>query len=346
MRWYSDRGMDEQLQEESDRLARSWMQHDEIMLSRYLVAGVEDPRINVQSILTRHFLLNALFSTRFEKLMEQELRFALVMNWLRRVTEEVASVEDSRAIRHALATGADQADGWVIPRYIAAIAQTLPAQADGQLVPDYLLPVLDQNPESAALRLDEHILNTFERLWAAALAGEPPRRVSVLEPACGSANDYRFLHAYGLAPLIEYTGLDLCPKNVANAQRMFPSGHFKLGNVFALKWPDAHFEFCVVHDLFEHLSVPGLERALAELCRVTRQGLSIGFFNLHEAEEHVIRPTEEYHWNMLSVPKLRDGLQHHGFQVRIIHVDTFLKWRFGCDQTHNKNAYTFFAERS
>ena len=44
------------LQEESDKLARSWMQHDAGMLRDYLVAGVEDPRLNVQSVLSRHFL--------------------------------------------------------------------------------------------------------------------------------------------------------------------------------------------------------------------------------------------------------------------------------------------------
>src|SRR6266702_7644186 len=30
--------------------------------------------------------------------------------------------------------------------------------------------------------------------------------LSVLEPACGSANDYRFLHACGIAQLVDYAG--------------------------------------------------------------------------------------------------------------------------------------------
>ncbi len=63
------------LQEESDKLARSWMQHDAAWLRDYLVAGVEDPRVNLQSVLSRHFLMHALTGERFSALMEQE--FAL-----------------------------------------------------------------------------------------------------------------------------------------------------------------------------------------------------------------------------------------------------------------------------
>ena len=43
---------------------------------------VQELRINVQSIITRHFLLTHLFPCRFTALMEQEPRFALVINWL------------------------------------------------------------------------------------------------------------------------------------------------------------------------------------------------------------------------------------------------------------------------
>ena len=76
------------LQAESDKLARSWMQHDAGMLRDYLVGGVEDPRLNVQSVLSRHFLTHALTGERFAALMEQELRFAAAMKaptiWRRR----------------------------------------------------------------------------------------------------------------------------------------------------------------------------------------------------------------------------------------------------------------------
>ncbi len=322
------------------------MRHDERMLNSYLVSSVEDPRTNIQSILTRHFLVVALFDKRFSQLLEHELRFALVMNWLRLMFEAAGGADDLRAIRHALATGADDAEGLAIPGFVSATRRSLPAALGSITVPDYLGAALQPpfDPEGHPA-LGDAELNTFQRLWAQALQPESPGRVSVLEVACGSANDYRFIHAYGLGRLIDYTGLDLCPKNVDNARRMFPQAHFQLGNVFALDWPDLAFDYCFVHDLFEHLSLQGLEAALSEICRVTRCGLSLGFFNLHEADAHLVRLSGDYHWNTLSVPKLRDLLERHGFRAQVIHIDTFLKWRFGCDQTHNKNAYTFLAER-
>ena len=50
---------------------------------------MEDPRINVQSILTRQFLTKGLFGERFTSLMEQELRFGVVMNWLNKLVKTV-----------------------------------------------------------------------------------------------------------------------------------------------------------------------------------------------------------------------------------------------------------------
>jgi SAM-dependent methyltransferase len=215
----------------------------------------------------------------------------------------------------------------VIPNYVA----------------DLLQPAVSLSGEPG---LDERALNTFQRLWASALGDGAPGGLSVLEPACGSANDYRFMSAYGLARLIEYTGFDLCEKNVRNARELFPEGRFAVGNVFAVPAGDRSSDYCIVHDLFEHLSIAGMELAIEELCRVTRTGLTLGFFNLHEGSEHLVRPVDDYHWNALSLPRVRTRLESGGFQVQAVHIDTFLKWRFGCDQTHNKNAYTLLAVRT
>ena len=89
----------------------------------------------------------------------------------------------------------------------------------------------------------------------------------LLEPACGSANDYRYLAAFGIAGLLDYTGFDLCEKNVANARALFPRTRFEVGNVFEIAAADQAFALCFVHDLLEHLSPAGLERAVEELCR-------------------------------------------------------------------------------
>jgi len=85
------------------KLARSWMRHDAAWLEDYLVASVEDPRLNLQSILTRHFLVTALTGDRFVALMEQEYRFAAGrMNWLKTFAERAGAPEDFASVLHAL----------------------------------------------------------------------------------------------------------------------------------------------------------------------------------------------------------------------------------------------------
>ena len=320
------------------------MQHEPEMLRDYLVAGVEDPRVNVQSILTRHYLTVSLFGHRFEKLMDHELRFATVMNWAGEVFSQAGGAEDLAAIRYALAQGADNAEGLPIPTFISAAFRSVSTDAERAIVPNYFDPLLAP-PADGEPKVRPDVLETFARVWREALRGESPSHARVLEPACGSANDYRFLEAYGLARLVDYTGFDLCVKNVDNARGLFPNTRFLVGNAFAMSFANGAFDHALVHDLFEHLSIEAMEKALAELGRVARRGLCLGFFNLHEGEEHIVQPTDDYHWNRLSLPRLRQALDAHGFQVQVVHIDTFLRWRFGCDQTHNKNAYTLFAER-
>ena len=338
--------MDDRWQRETENLTKSWMQHDSAMLRDYLTAGVEDPRVNTQSVLTRHSLLVALFGQRFEKLLEAELRFAAVMNWIMGVMDQVGSAHDLRAIRHALAKKAEDAEGIAIPRFASGTFASLPANLDGVVIANYVEEWIDRmDSDSINPSLDEALLSTFQRAWAQALPAQVEVKPSVLELGCGSANDYRSLEACGLARLIDYTGLDLCEKNIENARAMFPNARFSVGNVLDIDRADAADDFCVAHDLFEHLSLDALERALDEICRVARRGLSLGFFNLHEGDEHIAQPVEDYHWNRLSVPRLREGLERRGFQTQVVHVGTFLKWRLGVPSTHNNNAYTFLAER-
>jgi SAM-dependent methyltransferase len=338
--------MDPRLHRETENLTKSWMQYDSAMLRDYLVAGVEDPRLNVQSILTRHFLLIALFGKRFDQLLEHELRFGLVLNWANAVFSRAAGREDLHALRHALARGADDAEGVPIPRFVSTAYSALPATVGPVVLPNYIDQFLEDSAEAGdELRVCAPVLSTFARAWADVLREEAPSSISVLEPACGSANDYRFMVEYGLARLLNYTGFDLCEKNARNAKELCPSGRFLVGNAFSMGFPDLTFDYALVHDLFEHLSIQAMELAVGELCRVTRTGLCLGFFNVHEGEEHIVQPTDDYHWNRLSLPKLRVLLSSHGFAAEAVHIDTFLRWRFASDQTHNKNAYTLFAER-
>lgn len=336
--------MNEALKQETDKLVRSWMQYDEAFLRDYLVASVEDPRLNVQSILTRHFLVAELCDNRFADLMRHELRFAVTLNWL---VKHLTTVEERHAILHALKRGADNAEGDPIPDVISQTFAALPANVGEIHIPNYLAELLAEDADAPAGKdCRQKALDLFLALWRTALAQQTPARISVLEPACGSANDYRFLDACGLSRLMEYTGFDLCAKNVANARNMFPHVRFDSGNVFEIAAGDRAFDLCFVHDLLEHLSPTGLEQAVAELCRVTRRGLCVHFFQMDEMPEHIVRVVGDYHINTLSLAKSEALFVQHGFAVQPLHIGSYLRQRVGSSATHNPNAYTFLAFRS
>jgi SAM-dependent methyltransferase len=327
--------MEERFKLETDRLKRSWLQYDRATLRNYLVEDVEDPRINIQSILTRHFLIKRLFGGQFDYLMERELRFGLVINWLLRLLKKPVRAGQLQAVLDALLVGEDNAEGLEIPSYISETFAAL-------RLPNYICDLLNWTPvETTDAPIPEYLMSTFQTIWREVLAGEQPRHIRVLEPACGSANDYRFIEAFGIARLIDYTGFDLCEKNIRNAKQMFPKARFKVDNALEINTEDDAFDCCFVHDLFEHLSIEAMKAAIAEICRVTRKDLCVGFFNMHKGNEHIIKIIDDYHWNTLSVSKTKAIFGHYASVLEVIHIDKFLSSKFGCSDTHNKGAYTF-----
>jgi len=311
------------------------MRYDQVTLRDYLVEDVEDQRINVQSILTRHFLIKRLFGGQFEYLMEQELRFGLVMNWLLRLLKKQVSAGQLQAVLDALLEDQDNAERLEIPSYIS---ETFAALS----LPNYICDLLTWSPvETTEVPIPEYLMSTFQTIWQEVLAGEQSQRISVMEPACGSANDYRFIEAFGVARLIDYTGFDLCEKNIRNAKQMFPKARFKVDNAIEIDAEDDTFDYCFVHDLFEHLSIEAMEVAISEVCRVTRQDLCIGFFNMHDGDRYIVKRIDDYHWNTLSMGETKAIFERHASVVEVIHIDTLLVSKFGCRDTHNKGAYTF-----
>ncbi len=324
---------------ETERLKKSWMRYDRATLWDYLVQDVEDPRINVQSILTRHFLIERLFDKRFNALMEHELRFGLVMNWLVMLRKKLVRAGQLHAVLGSLLVGEENAEDLEIPPYISDTFATLE-------VPNYMCDLFCWTPvEATDVPIPEYLMSTFQMIWREVLDGEQPQCISVLEPACGSANDYRFLDAFGIASLIDYTGFDLCEKNILNAGQIFPDVCFRVGNVLEIEAEDEAFDYCFVHDLFEHLSVEAMKTAIAEICRVTRRGICAGFFNMHEGGRHIIRKVDSYHWNDLSMSETMKIFERYASSVQVIHIDTFLRSNFRCGDTHNKGAYTLIVSK-
>ena len=348
--------MNESLQNESEKLARSWMRHEALWLRDYLVADVEDPRLNLQSILTRHFLLRSIFGNIWNGLMVEEYRFAAALSWLQTLVGRGGGQEECEAVLHALKQGADNAEGLEIPWFVVELFAQLPVNVNGVVVPNYVHQSLHACPEvTETTALFESNLDVFRGLWAGIFLKTPSSQplppqeertmrqpLSVLEPACGSANDYRFFHAYGLAPWLDYTGFDLCAKNIDNARTLFPKVRFDVGNAFEIAAPDKSFDLSIVHDLFEHLSLEGMQTAIAEICRVTRTGMCIGFFQMDEIRDHVVRPLDDYYCNLLSMARMKELFAACGFIAQVIHIGTFLREHVTGAETHNPNAYTFF----
>jgi SAM-dependent methyltransferase len=326
--------MDERFKQEVDGLKQSWMRHDRDTLRDYLVQDVQDPRINIQSMLARHFLVRGLLGERFSEVMEQELRFALVLNWLLKLIKASVSTWQLHALLDGLLQGQSEAQGLQIPSFLSETFA-------GLSLPNYICDLLSWAPvETTNVPIPECFMNTFQAIWRELLQHERPQPISVLEPACGSANDYRFMDAFGIARLLDYTGFDLCPKNVTNAKQMFPDTRFIVGNVLEIDAPDGAFDYCFLHDLFEHLSVEAMEAAVSEICRVTRRDICIGFFNMYDAQEHIVKPAGNYHWNKLSLARTKALFARHAAFVDLIHIDTFLMSQFGYCDYHNKGAYT------
>jgi hypothetical protein len=331
--------MNTNLQLETERLTRSWMQYDESLLGGYLVAGVEDPRTNLQSLLTRNYLITALFGSKYSELLDQEFRFALAMNWLLKLLPPTGDEDDLATVRHALEHRCDNAEDIPIPVLIQDTYAALPVQLNGIQLPNYIEEFLTTTPPATGMT--PPILGTFERLWNGLLASEPRQIVSLLEPACGSANDYRSFDSFGLAPFLDYSGFDLCEKNVINARALFPEIRFETGNAFAIQAADKQFDHCIVHDLFEHLSIEGMETAVSEICRVTKRGICASFFQMDETPEHLVRPVDDYHWNKLSMARTKALFEPHASAVRVVHLDTLARLEFNLGTTHNPDAYTF-----
>jgi len=327
--------MEDRFLNETEKLRQSWSKYDHATLRDYLVKDVEDPRINVQSILTRHWLIKQLFGNKFNDLMEHELRFSLVMNWLLKLIKNNSRTNQLQAILDALICGNNNADGIIIPSYISDTFSLLS-------IPNYICDAFNLPfVEDSNSIIPEYIISTFARIWKELLVNEKAQKISVLEPACGSANDYRFLDAFCVSNFIDYTGFDLCEKNVRNAGRMFPKVDFKNDNILDISAEDNSYDYCFVHDLFEHLSLEAMEIAISEICRVTRHGICMNFFNMYNGDKHIVKVVDSYHWNKLSIEEIKIILEKIVSNMKIIHIDSFLASTYGYNDTHNKNAYTF-----
>lgn len=321
--------MNDDARKESERLAFAWQRHSASFLDHYLTADVEDPRINAQSILMRALLVDSLFPGQHSALIDQEFAFGLSLTWI--IQQRKAGVERSDLAEH-LELGAN------LPAFVRELQAYLNEQDE---LPDYLWEALSLPLEGDSL-LPERPFQTFRDLWREALADAEPAipSPSVLELACGSANDFRVWAEHGLANFVSYSGMDIAPKNIENARRRFPEIDFRVGNAMSIALPDDSVPFVLAQDLFEHLSLLAMEQSLAEIARVCSGEAWLGFFNLADIPDHQARPTEYYHWNMLSLPRIIGSMEALGGEIEVISIPLMMGEKFGYWEYYNKEAIT------
>ena len=269
--------LSDETSEETKGLIRSWSYLDKNTAKTYLTGKFQDPRINLQSILTRHFLIKEIFGDEFTDVMRDEVKFSI--------------------------------------------------DANNRIFMDGHIP--DQE------------LDTYRMIWSKKLAEKKHDAVSVLEPACGSANDYRYFSAYGIARFLDYRGFDLNETNVKNAREMLPQADFYIDNILEMKATGGTFDYVIIFDLFEHLSLSGLDKVLNGICRMANRGMAVNFFNMSDIAAHKERPLRYYHLNELSMPMIRRFFTDQGFSLKIIRIYDLLPLNFVYMGAENKKAYTF-----
>lgn len=319
---------------ESDRLRRSWQRHTAEALDTYLVSGVEDPRVNVQSTLNRALLGDMLFPGRFATLIDEELRFSFVMTWL--LTHLEMGIQDGPLLAVIRAGNRGK-----VPDFVLETFQRLQEAACS--LPDYVSASLADGGEVDPTALAPNALETFQEIWCRELRHLSHASCSIFEPACGSANDFRYLESFGLARFLRYTGLDIAPKNIENARQRFPDIDFRPGDLLDNGFEDDAFEISFVHDLFEHLSVGAMERAIRELLRVTRREVWFHFFNAGAFANHRTHPVGSYHWNALSVHELVRTIEQLASHVQVVSIAELARAKFGFGRYYNPGAYTIIA---
>jgi SAM-dependent methyltransferase len=263
------------------------------------------------------------------------------MNFILKLLNAGRQTTTRQSILNALKKNEDKCGNVEITLYFRNCYQQLARETSP--VEDYITQALIAPVSGGDGYLPVSALSTFEQMWYIILKDRDAEKISVLEGGCGSANDYQFLHSFGAAKFLNYTGIDICEKNIDNARRQFPDIGFAVGNIMKISTDDNTFDYTYVHDVFEHLSIDAMEVALEEIFRVTRKQACLSFFNMADIPNHAVKPTGLYHWNNLSLGKVCDILNRSCLDIDIVHIDTFLKENYDCADCRNKDAYTLIA---
>lgn len=324
------------LETESAKLKWAWDRHSSNFLDEYLVRNHEDPRVNIQSILTRSFVIDTLWPNQFDDLISDELRFGAIMCWF---VKELGEGKN----RYCILDSISRSDP-VLPKFITETYEWLESKKCSII--NYISAALSSDdPDHPEILLNQHALGTFEYIWSSLLHNRNAKRVSLTEFGPGSANDYRYFDSFGIARFIDYHGIDISKKNVLNARRRCPNTFFSVGSIFNSGLPDDSVDYILAHDLFEHFSPQGLEVSLSEVMRICKKEAWLNFFNATYAEEHFFEPYDDYYWNKLSIKRLIESLHEVSSTVEVIVIQDMLNTKYNYGSFYNPQAVTIIASK-
>lgn len=319
------------ISEEGRRLARHWQGLGREHLDSYLIQDVEHPAINPQSILVRAFLADRLLPGACAELVSEELLFSACACHALQAHRE-------NKLRELYATVRRAGTGDALPDFLNAC---LPPHATQSFALETLIADL-----AKCITLGfEHFTSPFAGRWKECLAQAPSAALSVLELGCGSANDYRFWDAYGLARAIDYVGIDVSEENVRNAKARFPDTSFHVGDACCPDYANRSFDVVFMSDVLEHLSRSAVEAALANAERISRDEIWLALFNAGESAAHRFEAKDDYHWNMLSVAEIGQHLGAVGFSCEILSIAAEMAHRLPGYVHYNPGAYLIVGRR-
>lgn len=124
----------------------------------------------------------------------------------------------------------------------------------------------------------------FDQAWLDRYADLVRDAGPVVELGCGSGHVAAYLADRGL----EMAGLDLSPAMVAEAQRMFPTISFQVGDMLDLPFAEGSLAGVVLFYSIIHFEDAQLERCFLELRRVLRPG-GVATLAFHVGDERLHR---------------------------------------------------------
>jgi len=322
---------------EAQNLAQAWSVHGRAKLDSYLVQEVENPCFNPQSVLVRNLFADVLTGGAQSALINEELYYSACATFAVLGHREGWFGNLLESIRAA----ADGGDDSSLPDFLKSEFQE---NAGPSFSVAELFNELDQRLPS---NFGDDFISPFAARWKQELdqVEVAPSRPRVLELAMGSANDARYFPNYGIGRHLNFTGIDICPENVANARSRWPEATFEVGDAMNLPFDDGTFDVVTAFDLYEHLSPQGLDDALRETVRVSHDQVWLSFFNLAETPFHDFREEGLYHWNELSRTEIENTLAALGCSTQTISLVDEIESRFPGYRHYNREAHLVLATR-